>query len=785
VEFDALVAGSDEDVRQVLRKYRHVFPDSLPLQMPEPRGIKAHLRLIPGKTLPRKIVRRSCGVEENAAIEAEASMLLAHGLVRQVVHVPFAAPAFRVAKPGSDKMRTVYDYRLVNEAIESPPMVVPEARECLEALRGATVFGSLDLRSAFWQIPLASGRELTAFVTPGGRIFEWNVVPFGNNCAPAICQATTTAALGDLLFRNAVVYIDDIVVWGRTRQEFLDALEEVLQRLSAHRLFVSPAKCKLAVEQLRFLGHVVDKDGIMVDPSKVADVRSVPVPKSVTELRRFLGMLNYHSEALPGLRVMVRALDAATGGKKPNKKGGPVVLSAEQVGAFEDAKDLLCDAVKRARFEPTWQTLLVTDASDVGCGAALYQRPPDAGSGAWRPIAFWSKAFSSGAAVRWPVWEKELFALFSAGKLWRGFIAQGKQRTIVWTDSRVVSHFRSAQWGGGAESSKVLGWAMLLSTLRIDVSHIRGDTNIAADFLSREVAALGKEGLLGERPLRLDNPVLEDLELDEPLSLRVIRTADNEGGLCLIPFDTRASEADVRVWEAAYLACPDYGTDFRRLQAESGGGGTAAAGPTQLYRGVLQKGSVVLVPLALRLRVVQEMHKRLGHPGETRLVMALRERFEFPKLRSEARCIVSTCGTCCLLKGHRRLRRVLNAPIPPPVSRWADVCMDFMFLGPVRDHRGGVWDKVLLVVDMCSRYVIAMPAKRNDTAPSMWKDVRTGYFLCLGCRRQSSQTRTLCLFPVGPSSRPQSWVYGGGLQPPHTPRQTGCQRGRCRLSSSV
>jgi len=429
---------------------------------------------------------------------------------------------------------------------------------------------------------------------------------------------------------------------------------------------------------------------------------------------------------------MVRTLDAATGGKKANKKGGPVVLSAEQVGAFEDAKDLLCDAVKRARFEPTWQTLLVTDASDVGCGAARYQRPPDAGSGAWRPIAFWSKAFSSGAAVRWPVWEKELFALFSAGKLWRGFIAQGKQRTIVWTDSRVVSHFRSAQWGGGAESSKVLGWAMLLSTLRIDVSHIRGDTNIAADFLSREVAALGKEGLLGERPLRLDDPVLEDLELDEPLSLRVIRTADNEGGLCLIPFDTRASEADVRVWEAAYLACPDYGTDFRRLQAESGGGGTAAAGPTQLYRGVLQKGSVVLVPLALRLRVVQEMHKRLGHLGETKLVMALRERFEFLKLRSEARCIVSTCGTCCLLKGDRRLRAVLNAPIPPPVSRWADVCMDFMFLDPVRDHRGGVWDKVLLVVDMCSRYVIAMPAKRNDTAPSMWKDVRDRVFSVFG-----------------------------------------------------
>jgi len=231
VKLEELMATCDEDIRAVLGEHRELFRDELPIGVPPPRTIAAHLRpKCAGTALPRRHQRMKWSTEAATFIERTCDKLKAAGMIRQQVHVPFTSAPFLVDKEGA-KTRMVVDFRVANEFLENPPMHLPDTRSVLELLQGAEAYGAIDMRSAFWQIPIATGHEYTAFATPAGRIFTWEVVPFGLNVAPAICQATTTEALGDMLLDGAVVYMDDVLIWGKTRAEFVENLRKVFARL--------------------------------------------------------------------------------------------------------------------------------------------------------------------------------------------------------------------------------------------------------------------------------------------------------------------------------------------------------------------------------------------------------------------------------------------------------------------------------------------------------------------------------------------------------------------------
>ena len=185
------------------------------------------------------------------------------------------------------------DLRKVNSVIKHDVYPLPNINDALSALQGALFFCSLDMNSGYWQIPIKKeDREKTAFITQDG-LYEFNYMPFGITTAPSFFQRTMDVVLAGLKWNSCMVYIDDIIVFAKNFNELLERLEKVLIRMREADLTLKPEKCSFGLRKIKFLGHVVDSDGIKMDPDKIEAVRNFKIPNNLTGIRSFLGLAGY------------------------------------------------------------------------------------------------------------------------------------------------------------------------------------------------------------------------------------------------------------------------------------------------------------------------------------------------------------------------------------------------------------------------------------------------------------------------------------------------------------
>jgi hypothetical protein len=189
---------------------------------------------------------------------------------------------------------------------------LPRIDDLLDSLNGACVFSGLDLAAGYWQIPIKDeDRHKTAFRTPMG-LYEWNVMPFGLTNAPAVFARTMQTIFQDILGKFVLVYLDDILIFSKNPEEHEKHLEMVLQRLEQHKFYAQLKKCHFALPEIEFLGHMVSKEGICVDPRKVKIVQEWPKPANLSDLRSFLGLSNYFRRFVHAYSTIARPLHALT-----------------------------------------------------------------------------------------------------------------------------------------------------------------------------------------------------------------------------------------------------------------------------------------------------------------------------------------------------------------------------------------------------------------------------------------------------------------------------------------
>ena len=193
--------------------------------------------------------------------------------VVQPSHSPWASPIVLVQKKdGSTRM--CVDYRKINDVTKKDSFPLPRVDDILDALGGALWFSTLDLVSGYWQVEVhPEDREKTAFVVPQG-LYEFRTMPFGLCNVPSTFQRLMELVLAGLRWEIYLAYLDDIVIFGSTFKEHLERLRTVLDRLRASGLRLKPSKCQLFRREVRFLGHVVTKDGVAADPEKTESVRT-------------------------------------------------------------------------------------------------------------------------------------------------------------------------------------------------------------------------------------------------------------------------------------------------------------------------------------------------------------------------------------------------------------------------------------------------------------------------------------------------------------------------------
>ena len=269
-------------------------------------------------------------------------------------------------KDGS--LRFCVDFRQLNAATVKDAHPLPRIDDLLDALHGAKWFSTLDLKSGYWQVPIAEqDKEKTAFRTSSGQLFEFNQVPFGLCNAPATFSRLMDRVLAGLHWETCLFYLDDIIVFSSTWEEHLARLREVFERLRHAKLKLGPTKCTFAAKEDSYLGHRVTEEGLLPDPVLLAAIRDIPPPKTATEVRSFLGLASYYRRYVKGFAAIAAPLHALT------RKDALFHWSEDYQAAFDQLKVRLTTSPITAFPDFSQEFWLYTDASTAGLGAILAQ----------------------------------------------------------------------------------------------------------------------------------------------------------------------------------------------------------------------------------------------------------------------------------------------------------------------------------------------------------------------------------------------------------------------------
>ena len=266
--------------------------------------------------------------------------------------------------------RFCVDFRKVNSMTQKDAYPLPRIDETLEALTGSQFFTTLDLASGYWQVEMEEAdRKKTAFSTREGH-FEFNVMPFGLTNAPATfkAQRLMECVLAGLTYEQCLIYLDDIVVFSVTFDQHLERLKMVFHHLAEAGLKLKPSKCHFAKSEIRYLGHIVSRQGIQADPDKTSAMISFPVPSDIKELRQFLGLTNYYRRFIKGYSSIAEPLHKLT-----RKTEGGFKWNSECQNAFQHLKHLLVSPPILAYPQFQLPFVVTSDASGCAIGAVLSQ----------------------------------------------------------------------------------------------------------------------------------------------------------------------------------------------------------------------------------------------------------------------------------------------------------------------------------------------------------------------------------------------------------------------------
>eukprot|EP00873_Tetraselmis_striata_P038562 jgi/Tetstr1/458826/TSEL_045209.t1 len=403
-------------------------------------------------------------------VRSQLEELLAEGWIRPSKS-NYGAPILFVRKKDGT-LRMCVDYRKLNDLTKKDRTPLPRIDELLDSLHGATTFSTLDLYKGYHQVQIKpEDIHKTAFRTHYG-LYEYCVLPFGLTNAPARFQTMMNRILSPYLGKFCVVYLDDVLIYSKTAQEHLEHIRLVLRELQRHHLHIKLSKCSFGRTSVEFLGHIVEAGQIKMDPRKVEAVQQWPVPKTVKDVRGFLGLAGYYRKFIHNFAAVAAPLHDLT------KNQPEFVWTPRADAAFRALKDAMVrapvlsipDTSADARYT------LYTDASGFAVGAVLLQ---DQGSGL-RPVAYHARKMNK-HEVHYPVHEQELLAVRDALIKFRCYLDGAAGFTVI-TDHDTLRHFFRQR----DLSTRQVRWLPVFAPYQrhMDIVYKRGAAN-HADALSR------------------------------------------------------------------------------------------------------------------------------------------------------------------------------------------------------------------------------------------------------------------------------------------------------------
>ena len=460
-----LEKSQEQELEEIIKRYQEICAVG-DMKLGKTNIVKHKINTGDNKPIAQNPYRADIG--RRKIIKEEIKKMFKNGIIRKSSG-PWASPVVIVEKKDGSK-RFCVDYRQINDITITDAHPIPRIDDLLEQFREANWFSSLDLASGYWQIEMdEKDREKTAFTCHLG-LFEFNVMPFGLKNAPPTFQRMMNEILGDWLDEFVVVYIDDIMIYSGTFEEHMEHIERVLNKLKECNLMIKLKKCRWCEQNIEFLGHVVGKDGLKPDPSKIEKVKGIKEPTTVTQVRSFLGLCSYYRRFIKGFSKIAKPLNELL---KKNKR---FEWKERQQKAFEKLKEKLIEYLILTYPDYGREFILITDVSGEGLEAVLTQLNEE---GKETVIAYASRNLKE-AEKNYPITEQECLAIVWGVEYFNKYLVDRKF-TIV-TDHSALKTLKTAKI---PKSGRRARWMMNLQQYDFEIKHRSGKSNSNADALSR------------------------------------------------------------------------------------------------------------------------------------------------------------------------------------------------------------------------------------------------------------------------------------------------------------
>lgn len=575
---------------------------------------------------------------------------------------PYSSPVVLVRKKTGD-YRLCIDYRALNKKTVKENYPMPLIDDQLDVLSGNNYFTTLDLASGYYQISInEQDKQKTAFVTPEGH-FEFNRMPFGLANAPATFQRIMHQVLGSLRYKEALAYLDDIIIPSPDISEGLKRLELVLQVLSNARLTLKLEKCVFFGRSVDYLGFEVSKDGIRPGSKKISAVENFPSPTNQHQVRQFLGLASFFRRFVQGFSILAKPLTQLL------RKDAAWVWGQEQQSAFATLKDKLVQKPILALYNPKADTELHTDACKIGIAGILLQRDDQ---DKLRPIAYFSRQ-TTPEEQNYSSYDLETLALVASLQKFRIY--------LVGISFRVITDCNSlrATFSKRDMLPRVARWWTLMQEFDFSIEYRAGVSMSHVDALSRNP------------PAEQQQIQYTVCNINESDWITTVQNADSEIQR-IIGILNDPNLEDV--------------TDIKNNYKLKNG---------KLFR-VTTEGDRWVVPKGVRWQVVKQNHDDIGHFALGKTLEKIKLYFWFPKMRRFIKKYVSSCLECAYSKASAGKKPGYLNPIVKVSQPFDTVHLDHV--GPfVKSTRGNIY--ILVLIDAFTRFIYVKAVRNTKSSTSI------------------------------------------------------------------
>ncbi|XP_049513828.1 uncharacterized protein K02A2.6-like [Dermacentor silvarum] len=600
----------------------------------ELKGYEYEIKLKPG-AVGVIVPARRIPVALEGKTRAELQRMEDQGVITKVTE-PTEWSSHMVTVVKGDKVRICLDPTALNQAILRENYPMPTLEDVAPRLAGAKFFSTLDAASGFWQIRLSeSSSKLCTMSTPYGR-YRFLRMPFGIASAPEVFQAAMHRVLEGL--SCVAVVMDDVLVWGRTKDEHDYSLKLVLSRCQQHNLRLNPKKSAFLQPEVRYLGHILTTEGLRLDPERVQDILGMPEPSNKKELQVFLGTMNFVQRFIPNMSVVTAPLRTLL------RKDIAWVWTEAQQKSFDTLRQSLTKAPVLAFFNPKKPFVLSVDASQLGVGAVLMQDG--------RPIAFSSRSLTE-AQQNYAQIEKEMLAIVHGCTKFHDYVF-GRAEVIVETDHRPLVPILSKPLHQCP--LRLQRMRLTLQRYPIKLVYKPGKELFLADALSRFPSKVS----MCEETDQFQVNVLEFVSASEARLKSILEATNNDTVL------SQLREYALTSWPDNKHEVPEVIRPYWPYQEE-----------IHAQDGLLFRSNKVIIPSSIKAEILALLH--VAHPGADKMKARARSVMFWPCMASDIEQFCRNCKVCQKHQPRNAKMPLLSHEVPN--LPWEAVGMDLFFYG--------------------------------------------------------------------------------------------------------